>query len=155
MFRTTSRRLSLGLASLALALVPTARGTAQERAPTASAAVEQFIRAASDSNLTRMAQLFGTDKGSVQKTGKPEDYPKRMVIIQAAMSGTAVRALSEVATSQKNHMVVTTEVAKGNCKVIVAVTAVKADGGWLVREFDLAGVWDGINRPCVGDRPGN
>ncbi len=155
MSRTTSRRLSLGLALVALALIPTARGAAQVRAPTASAAVEQFIRAASDSNLTRMAQLFGTDKGSVQQTGKPEDYPKRMVVIQAMMGGTVVRALNEVVTARKNHVVVTTEVAKGNCKVVVSVTAVKSDGGWLVREFDLPAIWDGINRPCAGERSGN
>lgn len=155
MSHPTSRRLSFGFALLALALLPVARATAQDRAPTASAAVEQFFGAASDSNLTRMAQLFGTDKGSVQKTGKPEDYPKRMVVMQAMMGGTQVRALNEVVTSRKNHVVVTTEVAKGNCKVVVPVTAVKADGGWLVREFDLPAIWDGINRPCIGDRPGN
>lgn len=155
MSRTTSRRLSLGFALCVLILVPTARGAAQDRAPTASAAVEQFIRAASDSNLTRMAQLFGTDKGSVQKTGKPEDYPKRMVIMQAMLGGTQVRALNEVVTSRKNHVVVTTEVAKGNCKVVVAMTAVKVGGGWLVREFNLPEIWDGINRPCAGERPGN
>lgn len=123
--------------------------------PTASAAVEQFFRAASDSNLTRMAQLFGTDKGSAQATGKPENYPKRMVIMQAMLRGTKVRALTEVATPRKHHKVVTTEIAKGDCKVVLAVTAVQADHGWLVREFDLPAVWDGVNRPCVAEVPGN
>lgn len=155
MFRTASRHFSFGLVLFVLSLIPTARAIGQDRVPTATAAVEQFFRAASDSNLTRMAQLFGTDKGSVQQTGKPEDYPKRMVVMQAMMGGTQVRALSEVVTSRKNHVVVTTEVVKGSCKVVVAVTAVKSGGGWLVREFDLPEIWDGINRPCVGDRPGN
>ncbi len=125
-------------------------------AATPTLAVEEFIRAASDSNLTRMAELFGTDEGSVRSTGKPADYPKRMVIMQAMMGHTAVRALSEVKISRKNHVVVTTEIAKGNCKVVVPVTTVKTDDdGWLVREFDLPAIWDGINRPCIGDDPGN
>jgi len=117
---------------------------------TPSAAVEEFMRAAADSNLTRMAELFGTDKGSARQTGKPEDYPKRMVIMQAALHGILVRAQAETKMGKKNHMLVTTEIARGACKVTVPITAVKAKEGWLVREFDLTYVWDGINRPCEG-----
>lgn len=148
--------LALSLSSV-LALVSVVPVSAQQRdAATATAAVEQFVRAASDSNLTRMAELFGTDEGSVRSTGKPADYPKRMVIMQAMMGHTAVRALSEVKVARKNHMVVTTEIAKGNCKVVIPITAVKSDhDGWLVREFDLPAIWDGINRPCENDPIGN
>jgi hypothetical protein len=127
----------------------------QGRPATASAAVEEFIRAAADSNLVRMSELFGTDKGSARKTGKPEDYQKRMVIMQAMMGRTEVRALSEVNTSKRGQVVVTTEIAKGSCKVVVPVTAVRSDDGWLVLSFDLPAIWDGINRPCQGSMGGN
>lgn len=155
MFLTASRIVSPGLALLALALAPMATAVAQDRPSKASGAVVEFFRAASDSNLTRMAQLFGTKDGSVRKTGEPEDYPKRMVIMQAMLGGTQVRALGEVVTSHDEQVSVTTEVVKGSCKVVVAVTAVEAEEGWLVLKFDLPSIWDGINRPCVGDRPGN
>jgi hypothetical protein len=146
--------------ALAAALVVVAApATAQEDAKAAaspSAAVEEFMRAAADSNLTRMAQLFGTDKGSSARTGDPSDFPRRMVVMQATLKGIVVKANAETAMGKKNHSLVTTEIAKGGCKVTVPVTAVKAREGWLVREFDLTAVWDGINRPCEATgRPGN
>jgi hypothetical protein len=124
-------------------------------AATASAAVEEFMRAASDSNLTRMAELFGTDRGSAARTGHPDDYAKRMVVIQAALAGVTVRANAETASTERDHMVVTTEVVRGNCRVVVPVTAVRSRDGWLVRRFDLPSIWDGINRPCEGTATGN
>lgn len=132
---------------------------AQDRpaaAASPSAAVEEFMRAAADSNLTRMAELFGTDDGSAARTGKPADYARRMVVIQAALRGIVVNAKAETAMGKKNHSLVTTEIAKGGCKVTVPVTAAKAREGWLVREFDFTAVWDGINRPCMATgQPGN
>jgi len=145
----------LTLSICALAALPIAPLVAQDRPATASAAVEEFIRAAADSNLVRMSELFGTEKGSARRTGKPEDYEKRMVIMQAMMGRTEVRALTEVATAKRGEVVVTTEVAKGNCKVVVPVTTVQARDGWLVHSFDLPAIWDGINRPCEGTPIGN
>lgn len=123
---------------------------------TPSAAVEEFMQAASDSNLVRMAQLFGTDRGSAARTGNPDDFARRMVVMQAALSGISVKAHGETVTTEKEHMVVTTEIIRGNCRVTVGITAVKAREGWLVRRFDLPSVWDGINRPCEATgRPRN
>lgn len=145
----------LMLSLCALATLPICPLAAQDRPATASAAVEEFIRAAADSNLVRMSELFGTDKGSARRTGKPEDYQKRMVIMQAMMGRTEVRALNEVNTAKRGEVVVTTEIAKGNCKVVVPVTAIRANDGWLVHSFDLPAIWDGINRPCEGTADGN
>ncbi len=114
------------------------------------------MRAAADSNLTRMAELYGTDKGSARRTGNPSDYAKRMVVMQASLHGIVVRAQAETGMGKKNHMLVTTEIARGGCKVTVPIVAVKAKDGWLVRQFDLTAVWDGINRPCAATgRVGN
>lgn len=145
------------LALLAAVTAPAlAQGTAQAPA-TASAAVEEFMRAASDSNLTRMAQLFGTSRGSAARTRHPDDFAKRMVVIQAQLNGITVRANAETATEDSDLKVVTTEFTRGNCKVTVPVRAVKAREGWLVLGFEVQDVWDGVNRPCEGTsrRPGN
>lgn len=144
---------------MAWVLLGTAPLVAQEPArgaESATLAVEGFLRAASDSNLTRMAELFGTDRGSAARTGNPADYPQRMVIMQAALAGTAVRANAETATDDRNRKVVTTEIARGNCKVVIPVRAVRAREGWLVLGFDLPTVWEGVNKPCEATgRSGN
>lgn len=105
------------------------------------------MRAAADSNLNRMAELFGTDRGSARKTGQPRDYAQRMVVIQAYLGGVGVRTLSEVAIDRRNHALITTELSRGTCKVMVPVTAVRGPDGWLVREFDLSAAAE-INKPC-------
>ncbi|HRP09188.1 MAG TPA: hypothetical protein PLL69_11950 [Gemmatimonadales bacterium] len=147
-----SSRIATGsmLAVLTLFTLPLAAQDDKRGAETASAAVEQFMKAAADSNLTRMAELFGTDKGSAARTGNPPDFARRMVIMQAALSGISVHAAGETTTSTRDHKVVTTELIRGRCSVTVPVTAVRAREGWLVRRFDLPAVWEGINRPCEG-----
>lgn len=123
-------------------------------ADTPSHAVEEFLRAAADSNLTRMGQLFGTDKGSFATTGKPENWSQRAVIVQAAFAGITVKALAETRLEEKDHSAVTTELARGACRVTIPVTVVKAKEGWLVRDFDFTAAWDGVNRPCQDGNSG-
>jgi hypothetical protein len=55
-------------------------------APTPEQAVRSFMQAAADSNLTRMAQLWGTRAGSAAKTGQPPDYQRRIAIMQFYLS---------------------------------------------------------------------
>jgi hypothetical protein len=138
---------SLGAAALAAQAEPVG-------ATTPSQAVEEFIRAAADSNLVRMGELFGTDKGSFATTGDPKNWGQRAAIIQAALAGISVKALAETALERKDHSKVTTELARGACRVTLAVTTVKAKEGWLVREFDLSAAWDGVNRPCQDGNSG-
>ena len=99
------RPLIVRLAPLALVfLAAPLAGQANRGGASPSAAVEEFIRAASDSNLARMAQLFGTDKGSAARTGKPEDFARRMVVVQAALSGSVVRANGEVLSKKRGAL---------------------------------------------------
>ncbi len=150
MSQSVSRLALLAVAIVSVSAVPLTAQSSNKGAESPSAAVEEFMRAAADSNLTRMAELFGTEKGSAEQTGHPSDYPKRMVIMQAALHDVLVRAQAETDMGKKNHRLVTAEIARGGCKVTVPIIAVKAKTGWLIREFDLTAVWDGINRPCVG-----
>ena len=48
-------------------------------ANTASAAVENFMKAVADSNLAAMAGLWGTAKGPAARTRQPSDYERRIV----------------------------------------------------------------------------
>jgi hypothetical protein len=150
--------LTLMTTAVALVAAPVILN-AQERSPlgaaTPIAAVEEFMRAAADSNLTRMAQLFGTEKGSASRAGEPKDFAKRMVVMQAYLHGINVRAVSEVASGQRDHVLVTTEIARGACKVTVPVTAFKSRDGWIVRSFDLVQIAQVINVPCPDAPSGN
>jgi hypothetical protein len=143
-------RSTCTLALLTAIASPVVAQNSAQGGATASAAVEEFMRAASDSNLTRMAQLFGTDRGSAARTNQPSDFARRMVVMQAALGGITVRALGETATEDRDRKLVTTEFVRGNCRVTAPVRAVKAREGWLVLGFDYSQVWDGVNKPCEG-----
>lgn len=141
---TVSTALLVGL----IGIVPAVHAQAT-KAKSASEAVEEYIRAAADSNLSRMGQLFGTDKGTLVRQ-KDSQIEKRLVITQAYLAGVKVRALSEVDGARKDERLVTTEIARGSCKVVVPVTAVlSSKDGWLVRNLNLDAVRE-INAPCSG-----
>ena len=105
--------------------------------------------AVSDSNVTRMSQLWGTSKGPAGTTGQPKEYSRRLVIMQAYLNGVTVRTLGEVSTAKANRKLVTTELSRGPCKVTLPVTAIKAGKGWIVNEFDLD-LASSVNKPCEG-----
>ena len=50
---------------------------------TAATAVQSFMRAVADSNLAKMASLWGTGAGPASKTHQPSDYERRIVIMQS------------------------------------------------------------------------
>jgi hypothetical protein len=132
-------RTPLAVVALVMLASPTLVLAQGAKAKSASAAVEEYIRAASDSNLKRMPELFGTDKGSAARIGLPGgNIEKRMVFTQAWLAHAQVRALSEIGGSKSNERIVTTEIARNGCKVVVPVIAVNSSkDGWLVRNLDL------------------
>lgn len=149
-------RLTAGRALIAVLVAGVSPLAAQARnAATASQAVEEYIRAASDSNLTLMTSRFGTDKGSAARVGLPGgSVDKRMLITQMMLAGVKVRALAELRSGKENERVVSTEIARGGCKVTLPVTAVRNErDGWLVRNLDLEAATE-VNKPCTGS-PGN
>lgn len=140
--------VSVALLVSLFGVAPAAHAQAS-KVTSASQAVEEYIRAAADSNLARMGQLLGTDKGTLLRQ-KDSQIEKRLVITQAYLAGVKVRALSEVDGAKSNERLVTTEIARGSCKVVVPVTAVLSDkDGWLVRNLNLDAVRE-VNAPCSG-----
>lgn len=146
-------------AQRALALVlmlgaPIALTAQISRAPKSpAAAVQEFMHAVADSNLARMADLWGTDKGPVSKT-HPKDYEKRIMIMQMFLHGVQSRTLGDVPSSKSGLRSVTTELAHNGCKVTISIDVVKAKDGWLVQSFDLAEAGR-VNQPCDNGKPGN
>lgn len=119
--------------------------SAQSHAPSAGsaqaaseAAVQGFLRAVADSNLDKMAELWGTSKGSAAATHQPSDYQRRLVVVQAYLRGADYRILSGAPDqSSKDRRVLQVEMSRNGCDKIVPFTTSQSRKGWLVSAIDL------------------
>jgi hypothetical protein len=149
--------LTFAQRAVALILVlgaPAAVAAQAPRAPKSpAAAVQEFMRAVADSNLTRMAELWGTDRGPASKI-HPKDYEKRIMIMQLFLHGVQARTLGDVPSGKSGVRSVTTELEHNGCKVTISIEVVKTGAGWLVQNFDLAEAGR-VNQPCDKGKPGN
>ncbi len=101
-------------------------------------ALSAFMQAVADSNLNRMAQLWGTEKGSAAQTGRPSDYQRRIALMYIYLRGASVRVIGEV-ERQGSTSVLATEVLRGGCVKRVPFTMVRTgQGGWLLTAVDVA-----------------
>ena len=90
------------------ALVACGGGTATGAAATApvgsaSLAMQSFYKAAADSNLARMAQLWGTADGPAAQTGQPTGWEKRVIVMQAYLRGDSAILVSDVPVSGSDN----------------------------------------------------
>ena len=146
MLRSTLRLITL--AALSAAAAPLA---AQAATPTE--AVQRFFAAAADTNLKAMGSLWGTAKGPAAKENVPADWERRMMVMGTFLVGTTARTLGELDAKDPNTRTVTTEIARGNCKVTLTVGTVKSSAGWLVNKFDLGQVGNVNRGVCDGGNP--
>ena len=107
--------------------------------PEAEQGFRNFMQAVTDSNFTRMAENWGTARGSASETGNPPDYQQRMVIMQAYLLGIRSRVLSnEAVPSAENQRMLTVELTRGNCQMTLPFTMARTSSGrWVVYQFDL------------------
>jgi hypothetical protein len=123
-------------------------------AQSAAAAVQGFMQAVADSNLTKMAGLWGTPNGPASKTRQPSDYERRIAIMQAYLRNDSFRVTSDVAESENRRGLVV-ELRRQTCTWNVPFAAVKAaDGTWLVTSVDLTAAGNPA-RPCVEGSSGD
>lgn len=143
----------------ALFLASACGGSSQvaSSAPVSSSpeAVTAFMRAAADSNLTRMAQLWGTEHGPASET-HPDNYEKRLAVMQAYLHGDSTRVVSDVAASgdqSRRHLLVA--LYRRTCVKQIPFTTVRiGNGGWIVESVDLSLAGNPV-RPCdpASERP--
>ena len=146
---------------------PGASGSAGP-APSPELAVRSFMQAAADSNLTRMAELWGTQAGPASKTKQPPDYERRLVIMQAYLSGAPYRLVPGGAAqiepagggapdmppapahAAPPHVV--GKRGRPGCLKFVPFTVVRsADNAWVVNQVDLAAAGH-PKRPCTPEK---
>jgi len=109
---------------------------------TPETALKEFMGAVQDSNMTRMMQLWGTEKGSAAKTKQPPDYQKRVFIMYTYLKGTTYRVSgTQPDTSSTTRRVMLVEFRRNECKGQSMVRTVKTkEEGWLVNAIDLAAI---------------
>ncbi len=116
-------------------------------AKSATAAVQGFMQAVADSNISKMASLWGTPSGPAAKTHQPQDWERRVAIMQAYLKSDSYRVTSDVAQSEVRRAL-QVEIRRQTCTWSVPFGAVKtADGSWLVTQVDLAQAGNPA-RPC-------
>ncbi|HEU4682754.1 MAG TPA: hypothetical protein VFS51_13530, partial [Gemmatimonadales bacterium] len=68
-----------------------------------SSAVRSFMQAVADSNLAKMASLWGTVNGPASKTRQPPDWQRRIAIMQAYLRNDSFRITSDVAEQNESR----------------------------------------------------
>jgi hypothetical protein len=126
-------------------------GGAKQAQPATSAAeaVQSFMRAVADSNLDKMASLWGTPNGPAIKTHQPADWQRRIVIMQAYLRNDSFRITSDLPDPDENRRAQQVEIRRKTCTWTVPFVSVKArNGSWLVTQIDLTAAGNPA-RPCV------
>ena len=119
--------------------------------PTTSArgAVDAFMQAVADSNLTRMSQLWGTSAGPAARTRQPADWERRLAIMQAYLQNESHRVVSDAPAGGEARHAVQVEIRRQLCTWLVPFTAIRlGDGDWIVNQVDLTAAGNPA-RPCV------
>jgi hypothetical protein len=128
---------------LASALLVACGGAASTAAPvrpatTASAAVQSFLKAVADSNLTAMASLWGTDRGSAGKTHQPADYERRIAVMRAYLGHDDYRIVSDQPQGSEARHAVQVQLRRQACTYDVPFTVIQlTDQTWIVNQVDL------------------
>jgi hypothetical protein len=111
------------------------------------------MEAVADSNLGKMASLWGTANGSAAKTNQPPDWQRRIAIMQAYLRNDSFRITSDVPEADESRRGLLVEIKRSTCTWSVPFTTVKTrDGSWIVTQLDLAAAGNPA-RPCQDGAP--
>jgi hypothetical protein len=105
------------------------------------------MKAVADSNLARMASLWGTASGPASKTRQPADWQRRIIIMQAYLRSDSFRLTGDAPQADPNRRDLQVELKRQTCSWTVPFVAVKSGSGWLVTNVDLAAAGNPA-RPC-------
>ena len=117
-------------------------------ANTASAAVENFMKAVADSNLAAMAGLWGTAKGPASRTHQPPDYERRVSVMRSYLSHDDFRILGDAPDVSAGRHTVQVQIRRSACTWTIPFLVIQlADGSWIVNQMDLTAAGNPA-RPC-------
>ena len=103
-----------------------------------SSAVSSFLQAVSDSNLDKMAMLWGTGAGPSARTKQPPDYAQRVAIMQAYLRHDDSRVVTDTPDAVPTQHLVQAELRRSACTWTVPFTVIQlADSSWIVKSVDI------------------
>ena len=143
---------------LAIAAMLAGCGGQQGSAPTtpvasSSQALREFMSAAADSNLTRMAELWGSSRGPAAQTRIPDNYEKRLAVIQSYLRADSSRIVSDMPyTGDDNRRRLVVQIFRQGCMKQIPATMLRHKGGWMVLDVELAAAGNPA-RPCEPPGP--
>jgi hypothetical protein len=112
------------------------------------------MQAVADSNLSKMAGLWGSTNGPAAQTKQPPDYQRRIAIIQAYLKNDRFRVTSDVAETESRRAL-QVEIRRQTCTWNVPFVAVRTgQGSWVVNSVDLNAAGNPA-RPCVEGSTGD
>ena len=115
----------------------------------ATTAVQSFMQAVADSNLAKMASLWGSYSGPASKTHQPADYERRIVVMQSYLRNDDSRIASDSPEAIPSKHSVQVEIRRSACTWTVPFVVIQlADGSWLVNQVDI-GAAGNPARPCA------
>ena len=134
---SVKHRWMIGLALLA-ACGGASAATTVAPASTARESVNAFMEAVADSNLSKMAMLWGTSSGPAAVTGRPSDYERRILVMHSFLRG-ATHDVANEYPAEGDRRTVVVRMSRDGCTYDLPVTAVPTQQyGWLVNSFDLS-----------------
>jgi hypothetical protein len=148
-----TRRLAL----LAMLLPLGCGGGSPSTAPvpqTLSAALDEFLVAVKANNLSRMGQLWGTDRGPAAEWMQPELLRQRVTVIQKYLAHTGYRVVEgpSPVPGKDNVRAFRVELQQNGCNHVQPIDVTKTrSGGWIVVDVHLEAA--GSPGSTCGNRP--
>lgn len=120
-------------------------------AASASGAVKEFMAGVADSNIVRIGSAWGTSKGSAATLGEPQDWQKRVTVMQLWLrGGTYTITGDQSLINDRTHRQVTIDLVRGPCTKTIPISVVQTKHGWLVESIDLTAAGN-PEKPCAGN----
>ncbi len=138
------------VAALVLAACSSGSGAAHPVQParTADATGQHFMKAVADSNLSTMADLWGTARGPASKTRQPSDFERRIAVMRAYLNHDDFRILSDNPDGTDTRRAMQVQIRRQACTWDIPFTVIQlADGTWIINQVDL-GAAGNPARPC-------
>jgi hypothetical protein len=105
------------------------------------------MQAVADSNLEKMASLWGTANGPASKTKQPQDYQRRVAIMRAYLRSDGFRVTAD-RPQGPDRRALQVQIRRQVCTWTVPFVAIQTtDGSWLVTQVDLTAAGNPA-RPC-------
>lgn len=101
------------------------------------ATVEQFLAAVADTNLGRMAELWGDQRGPSTMHVPERQRQQRLTIMQRVLRNDEHRVVgTEIPQAQPNRRILQVEMVRDGRRFVVPFTLVIArTGGWLINDI--------------------